>query len=138
MCYSLRALLARMAKWQTRTLQERVAARPWRFKSSSGHQMHHMQWKTLSHRQRGGLIGAALALIIVVGYFVFLIKLLIFDAWTGIAQTAGSSFSNQVGWIGIYGFLALVISGAIGMVALPILFGLGSALGWLRDKLSKS
>jgi hypothetical protein len=91
-----------------------------------------MQWSTLTHRQRGGLIGAGAALLCFLGYFVFLLKLFLFDGWTELVDNA-NSLPNILGWVGIYGFMALVMAGMIGMVALPILFGLGSLVGWVMD-----
>lgn len=97
-----------------------------------------MQWSTLSNRKRGGLLGAAAALMCFVGYFLFLVKLFIIDGWAGIVNTAGSSVGNMLAWVAIYGFLAFMISGAVGMVALPIFYGLGSLIGWIIDAMRRS
>ncbi len=98
------------------------------------HDMSTMQWKALSHRQRGGLLGAVGAGVFFVGSCVFTFKLFVIDGWQGITQTAGSDMGNLLGWVAIYGFLSLVIASALSMVALPLLFVIGSSVGWIYDK----
>lgn len=82
-----------------------------------------------------GVVGAFLGSFV---NFFLLLKSLIIDDWDGISQTAGNSIGNSIGWIFMYGFLAFIISVIVFAALLIVLFPLGSFIGWLYGKTSRS
>ncbi|PJA67631.1 hypothetical protein CO157_04385 [Candidatus Peregrinibacteria bacterium CG_4_9_14_3_um_filter_49_12] len=80
------------------------------------------------------MIGGAVAVLGFVVSFCITVKLLIVDGWDGISNTAGASMGNMLGWVFIYGFLALITSLILFAIALPIFYSIGCVAGWLYGK----
>lgn len=93
-----------------------------------------MVWRNLSSAKKGGLIGFIVSTLGFVVDLAINIYLLIIAGWDGISNTAGNSLGNLVGWVFIYGFLAVIISLVIWVFLALGLTAIGALVGWVIGK----
>ncbi len=91
-----------------------------------------MNWRALSPAKKGGFIGLIISPLGFVVSFVYVTKILLMNGWDeAIIATAGDNVGNVVGWIFIFGFMAVILSL---MLAVPFalgLYALGALIGWV-------
>jgi len=67
-------------------------------------------------------IGLTLGLICFVLSLIYFIKILIIDSWKDIVHNSSGVFSNVLGWLLIYSFLALILSVIISIIIFGLVF----------------